>query len=160
MGDARRVVQRSTGARGRFDRPPREALSYGASGLLRNEGRSAVPVERLRRWRCGAAPRPTIVSGISIRALLPGRVDGRTFCGVSRRLPAACGILKPPRRWLLASAGFVSGDPGCTRSAGPVFRRICSWTRTSHVRPVRRTGSLIGPRGVEDRLWPTERHVL
>src|SRR6478735_12113554 len=119
MGDAWRIAQGSTGARGSFARPPREALSYGASGLLRNEDRSRS------RWSdCGGddaaqPPRPTIVSGTSIRALLPGRVGGRTFCGVSRRLPAACGTLKPPRRWLLASAGFVSGDPGCTRSAGP-----------------------------------------
>jgi len=40
MGDAWRVAQGSTGARGSFARPPREALSYGASGLLRNEDRS------------------------------------------------------------------------------------------------------------------------
>jgi hypothetical protein len=87
MRDARRVAQGSTGARGRLaavissDDRPREALSCGANGLLRNEDRSRS------RWGGGEVtvrhtPRPTPVSGDrhSKRCPWPGQRQDVLWC--------------------------------------------------------------------------------
>src|SRR5690242_13139538 len=98
------------------DRPAKRCRTARADSFGTRTGRGpggAIAAVTVRH-----SPRPTIVSGISLQTLLPGPVGGRTFCGVSAGLPSACGTLKPPRRWLPASAGFVSGDPGCTRLRG------------------------------------------